>query len=86
MVASLGCLQRELRKPEGIFDPHTALAALETLAGASRDHNDPAAKRYNAIYKQCRPFVDHDQFQAILLKLVGAKEDIQIAKVIEKTL
>ena len=79
-------LQRELRKRRGIFDPHTALAALESVVDISRDYGDAAAPRYNTIYKQCRPLLHNPQFQNILLKLLGDKQDVEVAKIIEKTL
>ena len=83
--AALHILQRELRKPKGIFEPHAALAALENLADISRDNVDPTAPRYNTIYKQCRPLLYNPHFQSVLLKLVGDKQDVEVAEVIEKT-
>ncbi len=86
MATALSCLQTELRNPKGIFDPHITLSALENLVDVSRDHHDTAAKRCNIVYRPSRPLVSHPQLQTNLMKLVGDKDDIEIAKVIEKTL
>ena len=52
----------------------------------SRDNGDPIAPRYNIIYKQSRPLLYNSHFQNVLMKLLGDKEDVEVAKVIEKTL
>lgn len=47
---------------------------------------DASANRYNVIYKQSRPLLHHPHFQTVLMKLVGDREDMEVAKIIEKTL
>lgn len=81
---ALASLRREVGKPSGIFDPYAALAALEHLVDTSRDRRDPAANRYNVIFKQSRPLLHHPQFRSILLKLLGDKDEMEVSKVIEK--
>ena len=49
-------------------------------------HGSYFTNRYNTVYKQCRPLLYHPHFQAVLMKLVGDKEDVEVAKVIKKTL
>ena len=79
--AALFPLQQELAKPPPVFDPYKALAGLE-----SRDKADARTKRFSAILRQCRPLLGNPHFQSILLKLVGDKEDIEVAKAIQKSL
>lgn len=86
VAIALAHLRHELTKPAGIFDSFAALAALENLVDVSRETGDNNATRFNSIYKQTRPLQNHTQFQALLLKLVGDKNDVEIAKIIEKSL
>ena len=86
VAAALLSLQQELSKPRPVFDPYKALAGLETLVDLARDKADTRAKRFSTILRQCRPLLGNPQFQSILLKLVGDKEDVEVAKAIQKSL
>lgn len=86
VASALNIVQAELRKPTGVFDPFLAISALEHLVDISREYRHESAHRYNVIFKQCRPLTQHPQFQNILMKLIGDREDREIAKVIEKTI
>ena len=79
-------LQQELAKPPPVFDPYKALAGLESLVDLARDNADTRTKRLSTILRQCRPLLGKPQFQSILLKLVGDKEDVEVAKAIQKSL
>ena len=81
----LSLLRQHLARPSGIFDPHAALAALE-LVDAARDKVDDRASRFSAILRQTRPLLLDPSFQQLLLKLVGDKEEVAIAKEIQKAL
>lgn len=77
-------LRQVLSRPPGVFDVHSAMAALEHLSDIARENGDEHAPRYNAILKQTRGLSGHQAIQRILLKLLGTKEEIAIAKEIEK--
>jgi len=59
---------------------------LESLLGLARDRADAKTKRFSTIVRQCLPLLGNPQFQSILLKLVEDKEDIEVAKAIQKSL
>lgn len=69
-------LRQLLSHPPGVFDVHSAMAALERLSDIARENGEEHAPRYNAILKQA--------IQRILLKLLATKEEIAKAKEIEK--
>ena len=77
-------LRQLLSRPPGVFDVHSAMAALEHLSDIGRENGDEHVPRYNAILKQTRGLSGHQAIQRILLKLLGTKEEIAIAKEIEK--
>ena len=86
VATALFSLQQELAKPPPVFDPYRALAGLESLVDLARDKADARTKRFSAILRQCRPLLGNPHFQSILLELVGDKEDIEVAKAIQKSL
>lgn len=77
-------LRQLLSHLPGVFDVHSAMAALEHLSDTARENGDEHAPRYNAILKQTRGLFGHQAIQRILLKLLATKEEIAIAKEIEK--
>ena len=81
---ALQTVKQLISRPAGIFDVHAVIAALEHLVDTAREKNDAQASRYNSILKQTRPLSSHASFQPVLLKLLGDKEEIAIAKEIEK--
>lgn len=84
VIQSLRFLRQLLSRPPGVFDAHAAMAALEHLSDIARENGDELAPRYNAILKQTRGLSSNPAIQQILLKLLGTKEEIAIAKEIEK--
>ena len=83
VAAALLSLQQELAKPPPVFDHYRALAGLESLVDLARDKADARTKRFSTILRQCRPLLGNPHLQSILLKLVGDKEDIEVAKAIQ---
>ena len=83
---ALAQLRHELSKPMGIFDPFVTVAALENLVDVARENGDTNAHRYNSIYQQTRSLHQTPKFQSLPLKLVGDKQEMEIAKLIEKSL
>ena len=84
--SALSLLRQHLARPSGIFDPHADLAALEQLVDVARDKSDERASRFSIVLRQTRPLLLDPSFQPLLLKLVGDKEEVAIAKEIQKAL
>lgn len=84
--AALALLRQHLARPTGTFDPQAALAALEHLVDVARDKRDARANRFAVVLRQTRPLLYNPSFQHLLLKLVGDKEEVEIAKEIHKAL
>ena len=82
VVVALMSLQQELAKPPPVFDPYRALTGLESLVHLARDNADTRTKRFSKILHQFLPLLGNSQFQNILLKLVGDKEEVEEAKAI----
>ena len=52
----------------------------------ARDKSDERASRFSIVLLQTRPLLHDPSFQPLLLKLVGDKEEVAIAKEIQKAL
>ena len=74
-----------LLHPPGVFDVHSAMAAFEHLSDNAPENGDQHARRYKAILKQTKGLFENQAIQRILLRLLGTKEEITIAKEIEKS-
>lgn len=59
------------------------MAALEHLVDTARENADAEVVRYNAILRQTRGLAENPVLQRVLLKLLGSKEEIAIAKEID---
>ncbi|KAJ7377498.1 hypothetical protein OS493_028943 [Desmophyllum pertusum] len=84
--SALALLHQHLARPAGIFDAHAALAALEHLVDVARDKTDQRAPCFSVVLRQTRPLLLNSSFQQLLLKLVGDKEEVSVAKEIQKIL
>lgn len=84
--AALALLRQHLSKPAVLFDSYTAMAALEELVDIARDKGDDRAGRFNVVLKQSRALAGGPALQGILLKLVGNKDEVEVAKEIQKAL
>ena len=79
-------MQEEITEPAAISHPYASIAKLEQLVRIACEQHDPKGKRYNAVMKQCRPLIQAPQLQATMVKLVENKEDIEVAKEIQKSI
>lgn len=84
--AALALLRQHLAKPPALFDPFTAMAALEQLVDTAREKDDDRAPRFNVVLKQSRALVHNPAPQNILLKLTGSKDEVEVANEIQKAL
>lgn len=84
--AALGLLRQHLARPAGIFDPHASLSALEQLVDVARAKGDNRASRLNVVLRQTRPLLLTPSHQQLLVKLVGDKEEVAVAKEIQKAM
>ena len=82
--SALSSLQMVIARPAALFDPYTAIAALEEVVNVTRDKKDDLATRFQIVLRQCRPLVNSPNQQQILIKLVATKEEAEVAKVIAK--
>ena len=73
-------IRQLLSRPPGAFDAHATMAALEHLVDTARENADTEILRYNAILRQTRGLAENPVLQRVLLKLLGSKEEIAIAK------
>ena len=72
--------------PTPLVDPYALIVALEQLADVSRETVHPDRKRYDAIFKQWRPLVNEPRLAAIVINLLGNKEEKLVAGQIHKLL
>ena len=56
------------------------MAALEHLVDTARENADADILRYNAVLRQTKGLAENPVLQRVLLKLLGSKEEIAIAK------
>ena len=84
--AALRRLRELLTRPPSLFYSYAAMAALENLVDVAREKNADQASRYAIILRQTRPLLYSPSLQALLLKLVGSKEEVAISKEIQKAL
>ncbi|KAK3706547.1 hypothetical protein QZH41_013036 [Actinostola sp. cb2023] len=84
--SALAFLRQQVARPSGVFDPHATLAALEQLVDIAREKGDTRSSRYAVILRQTRPLVSNPQFQQLVLKLTGDKDEVAIAREIQKAL
>ncbi|XP_068724903.1 uncharacterized protein [Montipora capricornis] len=84
--SALGVLRQLLARPAAIFDPHASLAALEQLVDLAREKGDEIANRFGIVLRQTRTLLYNPSFQHLLLKLIGSKEEVEVAKEIQKAL
>ena len=83
--SALGVFHQLLAHPAAIFDPHASLAALEQLVDLPvRIHE--RANRFGIVLRQTRTLLYSPSLQHLLLKLIGSKEEVEVAKEIQKAL
>ena len=84
--SALGVLRQLLARSAAIFDPHASLAALEQLVDLAREEGDERANRFGIVLRQTRTMLYNPSFQHLLLKLIGSKEEVEVAKEIQKAM
>lgn len=70
--------------PHHIRDPFAILAALQKLADEARVSGDPSASKYEAILRQSRPLSSFPYFGNIIIRLLGSKEESDVANSMAK--
>ena len=71
-------------RPAALLDPFALLAALEQLSDHAREANHPQRKKFDAIFKQCRPLANSNSFAKVVLQILGDKEEKDVASQIRK--
>ena len=85
IYAAVSAVQTLLAKPSELFDPYSAMAALESLVDIAREKGDARANRFGIVLRQCRPLITDGNLQNILIKLIASKEEAEVAKAIQKS-
>ncbi|CAH3174856.1 unnamed protein product [Porites evermanni] len=67
-----------------LLDPFTLLAALEQLSDHAREAKHTQRKKFDAIFKQCRPLANSNSFAKVVLQILGDKEEKDVASQIRK--
>ena len=73
-------------RPRALVDPFALLASLEVLADSARETNHPERKKFEAVYRQCRPLMQSPSLAQVVVQLLGDKEDRAVALQIQKIL
>jgi len=66
---SLATLQLIISKPQALFDPYAAMAALEQLVDFANEAGDERASRFRIILRQCRPLIQDQALKSVLIRL-----------------
>ena len=61
LVRHLAC------RPAALLDPFALLAGLEQLVDYARETNHPQRKKFDAIFKQCRPLANSNSLAEVVL-------------------
>jgi hypothetical protein len=69
-----------------LVDNHTLLAALEQLSDVARESGHAEKKKYDAIFRQCKPLVKDPRLASVVTRLLGDPEEKQVATQIQKLL
>jgi len=83
---ALETVKRLANRPRDLIDPFALLASLEQLADCARESGHPERKKYEAIFKQCRPLFSSPNMARVVIHLLGDKEDKDVAHQIGKIL
>ena len=83
----LFCLyNRNLPSLPGSSNPIKPSWDWRSLVDLARDKAHARTKRFSTILRQCCPLLGKPHFQSVLLNLVGDKENVEVAKAIQKSL
>ncbi|KAL9952483.1 hypothetical protein ACROYT_G039746 [Oculina patagonica] len=84
VAVTLQLVRQLASAPYHLRDPFAILAALQKLADEARVTGDPSASRYEAILRQSRPLSNSPDFGNIIIRLIGSKEESEVANSIAK--
>lgn len=84
MEASLAVVRQLASAPYRFRDPSAIMAALQKLADDARTTGHGQAAEYEAILRQCRPYLYNTQLGDIIIRLLGSKEESRVANTIAK--
>jgi len=84
VTVTLQLVRQLASAPRHLRDPYAILAALQKLADEARVSGDQSAPRYEAILRQTRPLSSSVEFGDIIIRLVGSKEESEVANSIAK--
>ncbi|XP_068702494.1 uncharacterized protein [Montipora foliosa] len=73
-------------RPSPLIDNHSLLAALEQLADVARQTGHTEKKKYNAIFRQCKPLLRDGRLASVVTRLLGDPVEKQVASQIQKIL
>ncbi|XP_029187612.2 uncharacterized protein LOC114955032 [Acropora millepora] len=73
-------------RPSPLIDNHSLLAALEQLADVARQTGHAEKKKYDAIFRQCKPLLRDGRLASVVTRLLGDPEEKQVASQIQKIL
>ena len=65
---------------------HSLLAVLEQLADLARQTGHTEKKKYEAIFRQCKPLLRDERLASVITRLLGVPEEKQVASQIQKIL
>ena len=83
---ALDTVRQLANRPRPLVDNHTLLAALEQLSDVARESGHAEKKKYDAIFRQCKPLVRDPRLASVVTRLLGDPEDKQVATQIQKLL
>ena len=73
-------------QPTPLVDSYALTVVLKQLPDVSRGTVQLDRRRFDAIFKQCRPLVDEPRLAAIVFNLLGDKDEKLVAGQIHKLL
>ena len=85
MEHALATVRQLAGRPSPLIDNHSLLAALEQLADVARQTGHKE-KKYDAIFRQCKPFLRDGRLASVVTRLLGDPEEKQVASQIRKIL
>ena len=83
--AALDTVRQLATRPVALVDPYALVAALGQLSDIAREANHPERKKYDAIFKQCRPLVREPRLSAVVIQLLGDQDERQVASQIHNS-
>ena len=83
---ALATVRQLAGRPSPLIDNHSLLAALEQLADVARQTGHTEKKKYDAIFRQCKPLLGDGRLASVVTRLLGDPEEKQVASQIQKIL